>query len=234
MSRALTPLEKTLAEFPLKFAVAVLIAEPSRFDGDVRLTNGTATLVQFGRNRFAVTCSHVLEKYRRTPDAILQIGNIKLDPTVQLVAEHPTADLATIRISESQAEGLTACDGMRAEFFQPTSWPPATVRENHCVALCGYPGKWRQRMSPEKIDFYGYSIGATAVTSAGEDRFACLFERQRWVSSFRHELQDLEELGGMSGGPVFRLGYLQWELVGFIYEFSPQYDIMFMRSILWP
>ena len=87
-------------------------------------------------------------------------------------------------------------------------------------------------MSPEKIDFYGYSIGATAVRSAGEDRFACLFERQRWVSSFRHELQDLEELGRMSGGPVFRLGYLQWELVGFIYEFSPQYDIMFMRPAL--
>ncbi|MGA2722860.1 MAG: hypothetical protein ABSG79_10655 [Bryobacteraceae bacterium] len=127
MSRTLTPLETTLAEFPLKFAVAILIAEPSLSDADVRLTNGTATLIQFGCNRIALTCFHVLEKYRSAPDAIFQIGNVKLNPTVQLVAEHPTADLATIRISESQAEGLTTCDGMRAQFFQPTSWPPATV-----------------------------------------------------------------------------------------------------------
>jgi hypothetical protein len=132
---------------------------------------------------------------------------------------------------------------MSAQFFQPTSWPPATVRENDCVAMGGFPGKWRQRLSPGTLDFYSYSIGTTAVTLVGEDRFACRFERQRWISSFQHEFQDIEELGGMSGGPVFRLGCLHWELVGFIYEFSPQYDIMFLRpahliqadgSILWP
>jgi hypothetical protein len=220
--------------------VAVVIAEPPRGD---RLKNGTATLVQLGCNRIAVTCYHVLEEYRRIPGAIFQIGNVKLDPNEQLLAEQPQADLATIRLSEAQAQALTTSQGIKGDFFQPRSWPPAAVRENDCVAIGGYPGTWRQRISPDVLDFYSYGVGATAVTSVHENRFACQFDRQRWISSFRDKCPNQEELGGMSGGPVFRLGHLHWELVGFIYEFSPQFDIMLLRpahiiqadgSILWP
>jgi len=41
-------------------------------------------------------------------------GNVKLDPQEQLPAESPEADLATIRLSDAQAEVLTHSEGMTA------------------------------------------------------------------------------------------------------------------------
>ena len=86
-----------------------------------------------------------------------------LDPQEQLPAESPEADLATIRLSHAQAEVLTNGEGMKAQFFVPTSWPPATVKENHGVALGGCPGRWRQRTSVDRLDFYGQPAQVSRV-----------------------------------------------------------------------
>ena len=41
---------------------------------------------------------------------------------------------------------------------------------------------------------------------------------------------ELKDLGGMSGGPAFIHRDLYWEFVGIGEEFSPAFDIMFLRS----
>jgi hypothetical protein len=227
------PLGRRLSEFPLLFARAALIAERRSRSG-VWLTNGTATLIDFGRGPLAIACAHVLDEYRchrgSGGSVTFQIGSVELDPTAQLVAEDPRVDLATIRLSENQAAVLMADEGMGACFFRPVSWPPTSVKENDSVALGGFPGEWRERTALDELTFNGYGIGATAVTSVSEAHFACRFERDRWVWSYRRdELVDPKELGGLSGGPAFIERRLHWELVGIIYEFSSTLDIMRLR-----
>jgi hypothetical protein len=68
------------------------------------------------------------------------------------------------------------------------------------------------------------------VASVSENHFACQFERESWLWTFRIDgLTDLQELGGMSGGPAFIHRDLYWDFVGIIYEFTAAYDIMRFR-----
>lgn len=226
------PLGKSLGEFPLRFSVAALIADCSFSDG--HLNNGTATLLALGCGKLAITCSHVLDKYREIREsgrkAIFQIGNVRLDPTEQLIDEDSRADLATISMSEGQASALMKNEGMGAQFFHPRTWPPEPVKENDVLALGGFPGKWREVVAPRALDFNGYGIGATAATSVTEEKIVCQFERHRWVwSSKRGGLRKIEEIGGMSGGPAFVLRPLHLDFAGIMYQFNPSFELMFLR-----
>ena len=73
------------------------------------------------------------------------------------------------------------------------------------------------------------------MASVKEDHSVCQFEREYWVETMNrhnHNGMDLHDLGGLSGGPVFIHRELFWELVGIIYEFSPEFDLMYVRSLL--
>jgi hypothetical protein len=218
--------EQKLSEFPLLFARSVVFGQPPM--------NGTATLVDFGTGPIAVTCAHVVGEYRTLRDSgrrlPFQIGNVTLDPITQLIAEDPYLDLATIRLSQEQAAALSE-DGLAGgSIFQPRAWPPPPVIAGDIVALGGFPGPWRERLAFDALELRGFGIGATSVSSVSEDHFACRFERDRWKWSFRLDgLNDLQELGGMSGGPAFHDRGLHFDLVGIICQFSPGLDVMRLR-----
>jgi hypothetical protein len=159
-----------------------------------------------------------------------QIGNLSLNPPAQLIVESPGMDLATIRPSQKQAAVITRGGLSGAAVFQPAAWPSPPVKERDVVALGGFPGIWRERVTSDEIDFHSFSIGATFVSSVAEGRFACQFERDHWVWPYRiGDLKDIPELGGMSGGPAFIHRGLHYDFVGIIYEFSSDYDVMFLR-----
>jgi len=228
-SWATGPLGKCFGEFALPYTAAALVADLSQ--RDPQLYNGTATLLELGSKKVAITCAHVLEKYtdlrRSERKAIFQIGNIKLDPISQLIAEDHKTDLATILLSDEQA-GVMEKNGR--QFFLPVSWPPGLIKEGDWVALGGYPGILRKQVSWNELDLIGYSVGATPVTSVTEEKLGCRFERERWVWGYRSEgMREPENLGGLSGGPAFILRQLHWELAGIMFEFSASFDIMFLR-----
>ena len=80
--------------------------------------------------------------------------------------------------------------------------------------------------------FDSWSSGATQVSAVREEYFVCQFEREYWVQSFnldRHTGLDLHKLGGLSGGPVFIYRNIYWEFIGMIYEFSENFDLMYIR-----
>jgi hypothetical protein len=223
------PLGKCLGEFPLRYATQVLIADLS--PGGPQLNNGTATLLELESKKLAITCSHVIEKYRAhwmsNRRAIFQIGTVKLNPIAQILSDSPEADLATILLSNDQAEKLTD-SGM--QFFVPVSWPPAPVTDKDWIAVGGYPAVWRDRVAWDTLEFKGYSIGATPVTTVRETQIGCRFERDRWVWNSKLDgLVDPLDLGGMSGGPAFVLRSLHWELAGVVFEFNPNLDVLFLR-----
>jgi hypothetical protein len=227
-------LGQKLSEFPLLFANSVFFGRRSSRQAPTRVNSGTVTLVDFGTGPIALTCAHVLTEYRRLlgsgESVFFQIGNLSLDPLAQLIVESPSMDLATIALSQKQAAIITR-DGLSgAAVFQPTTWPSPPVKESDVVALGGFPGTWRERVTSDELDFHGFGIGATFVASVAEDHFACQFERDHWVWAYRIDgLQGLKELGGMSGGPAFIHRGLHYDFVGIIYELSPDYDVMFLR-----
>ena len=45
------------------------------------------------------------------------------------------------------------------------------------------------------------------------------------------EQSKLEELGGMSGGPVFINRGLYWDLVGLVSQYHEEYDAMFFSKL---
>ena len=87
------------------------------------------------------------------------------------------------------------------KFFLPVSWPPSPVKDTDWVALGGHPGAWRERVACNVVEFKGYSLGSTPVTSISEQSIGCQFARDRWVTVNRTDgLPEPQELG-MSGGP---------------------------------
>jgi hypothetical protein len=221
------------------FAKCVLISTADEFH------TATVTLVDLGRGPLAVTCAHVMT-YRkseampsllemwRAGTALIRVGNTRVSPS-QLAGLDEKADLATIRLSDEQATELVSEDGIAAQFYQPTCWPPDPAKEGESVAIGGFPAQWRQkRTETREIIMPYYGIGATPVSSASERHFACRFEREHWIWVSRNaKLADLTMLGGLSGGPVFAERRLHRALVGIVSNFQEGLDIMLMSHAHW-
>ncbi len=233
--QAAGPLGRELAKFPLRFAAAGFFGKRPVRDRPVEVNHGTMTLVELGGRRMAVTCSHVLKKYREISDdssTLFQISGRELDPLERIIGESPDLDLVSIDLSDIDVDELVRGEEIGSCFFVPRDWPPKQLQSGDFVAFGGFPGKWRRYPSWDEIVFDSWSSGACGVASVREEYFVCQFEREYWVESFNiggHEGMELDDIGGLSGGPVFILRGLRFELVGVIYEFSSEFDLMYVR-----
>lgn len=238
---AAAPLVREMAKLPLRYAKAAFIAEPPVTDSEPIVNHGTVSLIDFGDGPIAVTCSHVLDKYRQrlkeNQQTIFQIGNLRLDPLEVIIDESQTLDLVTIDLREEKVDEIADGGEIGSCFFRPRSWPPRNIVAGDSVAFGGFPRVLRRQASPDMFDFGTFSISGPPVTLVRDDYFVCQFEREYW-----EELQgpylplydiengkDLHDLGGLSGGPVFILTDVYWELVGIIYQFSPEFDLLYAR-----
>jgi len=228
-------LVRLLGDTAVRYSAQVLVAD--FLPGGPKLYNGTATLVQLGSKKFAVTCAHVVAKHRQIwakgRRSLFQIGNLRFEPLQQRYTEEPNLDLVTIELSELQAEQVIKNEGTDKGFLVPVRWPPAPVSTADWLGLGGYPGEWRERETQARVGFKGYSIVATPVTSVSEFGISCQFARDRWSWVNRGDnLQDPVGLGGMSGGPALvwrEAPFLHWEFAGIIYEFNCSIDVMLLR-----
>jgi hypothetical protein len=97
-------LAKCLGQFPIAYAAPILIADLSR--GGPRFNSGTATLIEIDSKKLAITCAHVIHKYRDNwiadRESLFQIDNVRLEPFSQLIAENRESDLATIELTQDQ------------------------------------------------------------------------------------------------------------------------------------
>jgi hypothetical protein len=92
-------LARVLGDIALKHSAQILIAEELT-TGGWELHNGTATLLQLGSKKFAVTCWHVIAKHRKTwsegRTSLFHIASFKFEPLHQQVFEDENLDLAVI------------------------------------------------------------------------------------------------------------------------------------------
>ena len=195
------------------------------------LRNGTATLLLLNHRYLAVTCHHVLQRYREleseVPAPYFQIAEVVLDPDNIVIDEDEQNDLAILDVSSYVAAGNIAT----SRFVEPARWPPSEVHADDALALAGFPGIWREAFNTGVMRFYSMSVGAGAVASVGDSHIATRFDLQ----SCKVQINSGKvwgSMGGMSGGPVFvwrKTPILIAELVGFIYEYNEPYDILRVR-----
>jgi hypothetical protein len=225
-----------LGEIALRHSAQVLIAD--FFPEGPKINSATATLLQIGSKRLAVTCQHVIAKHRKVGTkrrpSLFQIGNLAFEPLNERIVEEPKLDLATIELSDFQADQIIRRNvGTEKAFLVPVRWPPNAVTTADSLGIGGYPGDWRFQGPGNQVEFNGYSIAATPVTSVSEFTISCQFARDHWNWVGKKEgLKDPIGLGGMSGGPAFvwrESPVLHWEFAAFVYEFNCNIDVMLLR-----
>ncbi len=227
-------------KYPLKFAVPAYFGIRPQPGKLATLNSGTASLVRIGGQPYALTCSHVLEAYRnRSAEGacIFQIGNCELDPLSQLKVEDKKLDYALTGLTEAQGKEISKPDGpFDGKFFcEIAQWPPGDVKKSDFVAFGGFPGELRQAMSFDELSFGSFSSGASRVASVSEEYVVSQFEREFWVKH-GHEAEPAT-IRGMSGGPVFAIrhnaatGIMTYEFIGHIYEFSEDYELLYVRLV---
>ena len=190
--------------------------------------NGTVCFVDTGRRLIAVTAAHVLKEYmtakERDPSIVCQLGNITYNPEDHVIAIDHALDLATFAVSEVVVAGSGSSPS------KPLAWPPSTVMRGDVLLCAGHPGALRKENSTTADLPFQWLLAAAA--SSNENITLTLELDDCHVPLAGAALQN-HELGGMSGGPVFK--YIppcpleRIELVGFIYEFQPSYGLLFAR-----
>jgi len=185
--------------------------------------------VHTGERTLCVTAGHVYSKYlvdrARYRDLECQVGSVRVKLEDYLVDHNQELDLATFELSPILLAGT------RMVAHGAGSWPPSRLQEGEIVVLGGYPGLLREEQVGRVGTTFLSIMARVAQTSA--DHSATLVGKEDADSpTGAGKLPTGAELGGLSGGPAYRyhvkpLEYL--ELVGFIYEASLQYEIVFAR-----
>lgn len=222
-----------LARYPGQFAQPVFFADPAA-EGHAAFKNGSGFFVRLRERTVGVTCHHVLADYRKRRGSSLspsfQFGRTRFEPEERLIAESRELDLAILDVSAL----VDARNGIEsASCIVPGTWPPGDLSSDDILALAGFPGIGRQHITPDYFRFHLLSVGTTEIASLGSTHLMTRIELEKCISSgvLPHVTEDL---GGMSGGPVFvwRKGLLVTaELVGVMYEYQSSLDLMCVRRL---
>lgn len=197
--------------------------------GSAVLHNGTLCVVNTGKKTICVTAGHVYSKYlehkKEFADIECQVGSVRVNLENYLLDHNPDLDLATFELSPI----LLAGSGVYTH--GALKWPPTQLLESEIVILGGYPGmlriEERGRLGTPFVSF----LARVTQTSSDHSAIQLNLDDSYWPDG-SGGLAPQSELGGMSGGPLFRyrsesLEY--FELAGFIYEASTSYGILFAR-----
>lgn len=225
-----------MAKFPMRFAKGITIGPRPAPGRPAKFTTATATLVRLACGPVAITCHHVVEKARMQAangdEILFQVGDAIVDLSRQLIDENQNLDIATILLTNEQLAQITVSAEIGALVFEPREWPAIRPLEGAYVAFGGFPGAMRQTLSFRDIEFHSWSVGACRIDSSSDRQFITAFDREGWQRIFGDPSKmDLNILGGLSGGPVFILRGLSWDLVGIIKEYHEGFDAMLFASL---
>jgi len=226
------PFFDEISKYPVRFAVPVFFGDSPKRSFTASLSNGTASLLKLGNKFLAITCHHVLDAFRRrsaTTATIFQLGYVRMTPDEHLIAESAELDLAVLDLTPfvGRVQYVT-----EAAFVSAAAWPPGSVSTEDVICMAGFPGVWRDQVDLGHLRFYSFSSGAAEVVSVRNRQITTTVQIQDCVTQINHGLV-LGSLGGLSGGPVFawrKAPVIHAELIGFIFEYQENLDLMLVRS----
>lgn len=196
--------------------------------GSSILHNGTVTFVNTGSTVLGITANHVYEEYLKDkandPATKCQIGSVTVEPERYVVSTDSELDIATFDLPTIllTATGVTVHNA-------PT-WPPEDLRVSDLVILGGYPGLRRaERVGVAEFDFVTF---VSRIDQCSNDHVSVYLNMPESYWPQSESVGDRPDLGGASGGPVFRLRtepIETLELAGMIYESNRDFELIFAR-----
>jgi len=210
----------------MSHATPVWWYDDSRVVGTSILHGGTVSFVNTGRRVIAISAHHVYEQYLRDKAADsgvkCQFGGVTVEPEKYVIDSDRKLDLVTFDLP------VVLATATGATIHNSPSWPPAKLAESDIVILGGYPGNRRlegaQALDSDFVSF----IGRIAQSSDDHASMYLNIPNSHWPQGER--LCESPNLGGMSGGPVFRLitdPIESLEFSGVIYESHQTYELVF-------
>jgi hypothetical protein len=183
------------------------------------------TFLQTSSHVLGITNAHVADeiaKWKDKENIILKVGTAVLDPHRRFIAKHSDLDLATFNLS-----GVFLSTALQSA-GTVTSWPPTPPREGDPVLMGGFPAIYREELDQGGTRFqFGWFAGKVSTVSARNIGLALDIENSISVTDKR--MPSSVNLGGWSGGPVFRVvdeNLLERiELTGVIYQYQESYEI---------
>lgn len=193
---------------------------------------GTMTFVDTGDRILGLTAGHVADRlfecWDKTPGKGCQVGHAELDPD-RLIDRHPSLDLASFDL------GRVFATTAQKNPVSVASWPPLPPAVGENVFLGGYPGKHRKER-PEineiQVDFVHFKV---PVSDISETEFVMCLDIANSASLSRERIDAGEDLGGISGGGVFRVeesGLItRLELLGIVQRGLTELEVYFAHPL---
>jgi hypothetical protein len=189
---------------------------------------GTGFLLKTGSEPVLVTANHVFEGFKqqywsRPEDWHWIVGKLPpFDPMERVRYTDRGKDIVLLEIKADEAQ--TVC-GSSSEAIEPRLWPPPLPVVGDALIMAGYPGDLREVRPGESTIGAGAAKFLLRVTSAYSDNSQYMCELDFSVNYGVQPPPADYDLGGMSGGPVFKMeggaaGILHLVLVGVIVECS--------------
>lgn len=203
--------------------------------------NGTMTFLRTDEELLGITNKHVARSVAESAEAgkNCKVGGAPLEPD-RLIAEHRQFDLATYRLSDVLLAnvGLLADGSGDPAKHQPatvTEWPPVPASEGAPVMYGGYPGDHRSSLADGNVEF-GFFWFANKVLSLSDRNIGMVINSENSISVGDRPIKAGSDLGGWSGGPVFRViqenAIERLELSGIIYECSGDTGIVLAHPLI--
>jgi hypothetical protein len=192
--------------------------------------NATVCFLQTGKRLIGITARHVFDRYRTAkleqPNLRCQFGGVTIEPEVRLIEESAALDLATFDVSEVivTAAGASAHEAI--------GWPTREVLAGEVLLYGGYPGALRvENENTADIPFQWF---AGTPISTTKENLKLHIDWRNFHQPIRGQTIGNINMGGFSGGPVFRLVLAppveRLELVGFLYEWQPELSLLLART----
>jgi hypothetical protein len=155
-----------------------------------------------------------------------QVGNLRLlEVEKRLNWYNPNSDVAFLSLNPHEQSLIPAVT------WVASSWPPPFPNQGDYVGFIGYAADYRRNLGPGRVELNPVG-GLMPVTSASPGGLKCVLPRETLIAIMGSEVPPAgTDLGGMSGGPVFRVRPGPLELVGVITEFGENFDVFWMASL---
>jgi hypothetical protein len=234
-ARMFGSLGKELGKVPIRFALPIFFGNPKKLKNEDYLKSGTISLIKLECGLVGITCYHIIEEYRKRKqedeETKICIGNYIIDLENNIIDENKKLDIVTINLNDPKFGEINHNFGIEFEFFTPIKWPPSGINEGNLVTLGGFPQIYRDNKSPGDIEFGSLSFIQLKINSVNEKYFVLQIEYDYLIESYNIDKRDIHDkkLGGISGSPAFIFRDLFFEFLGIVYEYSPEYNLLYIR-----
>ena len=233
------PIARELALVPGKFSQACYFGNP--LIPEMKLNNGTVTLVTDEKRRVGITNSHVIQGYRqrklKEPELNFYIGSAIVDIESLIIAEDSHIDICTLSLDDIPEPKLRSNGSVETHYCTLIPGVLPDLVEGDFIAFGGFPGVWREQPTQDQLIFETFSTGGTEVSDISDRTIRCQLNLENSIMSLAdHHSSAPADFGGLSGGPAFKIhrlesGLVIFPLIGIISEHIPQYDSILIKRL---